>query len=325
MTPLHFERLHEAEWQELETLLTRLLALDRRKRGDPVRGERVAALYRRACEHLAIARARAYPAYLLDRLERLTADGHQVIYQQRGLDLATLRRVVLAEFPRAVRTNAGYVRVAAAVFVLPMLIVGLLVYSRPELILSVVDADTASSYQQMYSASAEAVGRLRTADTDWAMFGYYILHNVGIAFQCFAGGLFAGIGSLFYLALNGAFSGALGGYLTRQGLSSTFYPFVATHSAFELTAITLSGAAGLKIGHALIAPGVRTRGHALVIAARESVVILYGVTALLLVAAAIEAFWSSATWLPPAVKYGVAALCWTAVAAYLTFQGRREG
>ena len=50
---------------------------------------------------------------------------------------------------------------------------------------------------------------------------------------------------------------------------------------------------------------------------------LYGVVALLLVAAGIEAFWSSAQWLAPAVKYSVAALCWTAVLAYLTLQGRR--
>ena len=62
-------------------------------------------------------------------------------------------------------------------------------------------------------------------------------------------------GRLFFLAYNGAFSGALAGYLTERGLSSTFYSFIATHSAFELTAIVLSGAAGLRIGHALLAPG----------------------------------------------------------------------
>jgi len=44
---------------------------------------------------------------------------------------------------------------------------------------------------------------------------------------------------------------------------------------------------------------------------------------MLFVAAAVEAFWSSATWLPPPVKYGVAAICWTAIFAYFTFQGRR--
>jgi hypothetical protein len=44
--------------------------------------------------------------------------------------------------------------------------------------------------------------------------------------------------------------------------------------------------------------------------------------AMLLIAAAIEAFWSSASWLPHTVKYGVAAACWIAVLGYLSLQGR---
>ena len=87
----------------------------------------------------------------------------------------------------------------------------------------------------------------------------------------------------------------------------------------ELTAIVLSGAAGLRIGHALVAPDRLTRLQSLVLAARDSAVLLYGVTAMLLVAAAVEAFWSSAIWLPPAAKYASALVCWTAVLGYLTF------
>jgi hypothetical protein len=123
---------------------------------------------------------------------------------------------------------------------------------------------------------------------------------------------------------NGAFSGAIAGYLTERGMAATFYPFVATHSAFELTAIVLSGAAGLRIGHALLAPGRLTRRQALVEATQASAVVLYGVAAMLLVAAGIEAFWSSAQWLAPPIKYGVAGLCWVAVLAYFTLQGRRS-
>jgi uncharacterized membrane protein SpoIIM required for sporulation len=117
----------------------------------------------------------------------------------------------------------------------------------------------------------------------------------------------------------------MAGYLTERGLSATFYSFVVTHSAFELTAIVLSGAAGLRIGHALLAPGRLTRGESLVRATRDAMVIVYGVTAMLVVAAAIEAFWSSASWLPHAVKYGVAAACWAGVLGYLSLQGRHAG
>jgi uncharacterized membrane protein SpoIIM required for sporulation len=327
MTPLRFEQTYQDDWAELEASLDRVLG---RKAGksaprSSVSGARVSALYRRTCGHLALARARSYPAYMVDRLERLTANAHQVIYQHREFGLARLRDMVAVDFPSAVRKHTSYVAVAAATFLLPTVVIGFLVYWRPELILSVVSSDTAASFDAMYSPYADSIGRTRTATTDWMMFGFYIRNNVGVAFQCFGGGLFAGLGTLFFLAYNGAFFGALAGYLTERGLSPTFYPFIATHSAFEVTAIVLSGAAGLRIGHALLAPGRLTRLQSLVVATRDSAVLLYGVTAMLLVAAAIEAFWSSATWLPASVKYGVAGVCWTAVFGYFAFQGRRAG
>ena len=59
-------------------------------------------------------------------------------------------------------------------------------------------------------------------------------------------------------------------------------------------------------------------------AARETMVIVYGFAVMLLIAAAIEAFWSSARGIPLPFKYSVAAVCWIAVLGYLGFQGRRE-
>lgn len=329
MTPLQFEQLYQEGWQELETLLSQIVRPSAVKqktsaqKKTEVDGERLAELYRRACEHLALARARAYPAYLLDRLERITSDAHQLIYQHRGLGLSRIKQFFLADFPRAVRAHAVYVWIATAAFVLPTVVIGWLVHAQPELVLSVVDADTATSFEQMYSPDAESIGRMRTVDTDWAMFGHYIRNNITVAFQCFAGGVLAGIGSLFFLAFNGAFAGAIGGYLVERGLSSTFFSFVVTHAAFELTAIVLAGAAGLRIGHAVLAPKRQTRVQALVTAARESIVIVYGFTAMLVVAALIEAFWSSARWLPHPLKYSVAAVCWVVVLSYFLFQGRR--
>ncbi|MEO5670669.1 MAG: stage II sporulation protein M, partial [Ramlibacter sp.] len=157
---------------------------------------------------------------------------------------------------------------------------------------------------------------------DWQMFGFYIMHNIGLGFQCFAGGIFAGLGSAFFLVFNGLFLGVVGGYLVASGYADNFLSFVVTHSAFELTAIVLAGAAGLRLGHSWLAPGRLTRGESIKLAAREAVVVVYGVIGLLLVAAAVEAFWSSARWVSPMVKYGVGAGCWAAVLAYLAWQGR---
>jgi len=324
MSPLQFEQLYQNDWNELDALLAQLQG--RRRKGEtkqPISGERVAQLYRRACEHLALARARAYPAHIIERLDQLTADAHQAIYSRREFGLLRLVNLIRYDFPRSVRAHAKYVWLSTLVFVLPTLILGLLVYDRPELILSIVDAETASNFEEMYSPEAESIGRRRDANTDMAMFGFYIRNNIGVSFQCFASGLLLGIGSLFFLAFNGVYAGAIAGYLTERGLSETFYSFVVTHASFELTAIVLSGAAGLRIGHAILAPRRQTRTQALVAAARESIVMVYGVIGMLLIAAAIEAFWSSQRWIPLTVKYGVAGLCWLAVIGYLALQGRR--
>lgn len=325
MTPLAFERQYSAEWAELE----RLLEATRHPPGwaslqaDSGSALRLTTLYRRACGHLVLARDRSYPAHIVDRLDRLTAVAHQTIYGQRDLGVRQLANLAATAFPAAVRRNWRYVMVATLAFAVPTIVLGLLVYARPELILSVVSSERAAEFEEMYAPTAQSIGRSRDASADWVMFGFYIRNNIGVAFQCFAGGLFGGLGSLLFLAYNGAFAGALAGYLTDRGLSGTFYPFVATHSAFELTAIVVSGAAGLKIGHALLAPGRLTRTTALVHAAQEASVLVYGVTAMLVVAAAVEAFWSSARWLPATVKFTAAVVCWASVFAYFGWQGRR--
>ena len=313
MTPLQFETEYKGDWQELEALLKAPKTAD---------ALRLSTLYRGSCEQLALARSRAYPGYLIDRLERLTADGHQLLYKSQRLGRSGVLRIFTHDFPVAVRELRAYVWVALALLAGTGIVMGLLVYFKPSMILTLVDMDTAAEFEQMYSPAAESIGRYHNADSNWMMFGFYIQHNIGIAFQCFAGGLILGLGSLWCLITNGLQLGGITGYITARGLGGTFYAFVVTHGAFELTAIVLAGAAGLRMGYAWIAPGRQRRLDSLVAAARRSIVILYGVIGMLTIAAALEAFWSSAPWLPHSVKYSVAAVCWAAVLLYLTRQGR---
>jgi uncharacterized membrane protein SpoIIM required for sporulation len=324
MTPYEFERRYTAQWSELEALL------ESRRTGLPLASgtrpahpaQRTVELYHRACQQLAVVRSRRYPQYLLERLMRLTQLGHQQIYQSPRFAWRHVLRIVLTDFPRQVRRLRVYVLIALLVFLIPALLMGMLTARMPELIYALLDGSMVNAFDQMYGPDAESIGRLRTAQNDWVMLGYYVNHNMTIAIQCFAGGIAVGVGSLFYLAWNGAVIGAVAGYLTQRGFGSTFYPFVVTHSAFELTAIVFSGAAGLRIGHALLAPGRQRRLQALTQAAREAVVLVYGALALLLVAAVIEAFWSSAPWIPLPLKYAVAAACWLGMISWLLWQDR---
>jgi uncharacterized membrane protein SpoIIM required for sporulation len=102
----------------------------------------------------------------------------------------------------------------------------------------------------------------------------------------------------------------------------TFYPFVIGHGAFELTAITFAGAGGLKLGYALLAPGRRSRRLALLETTRASMPLVYGMTFMLLLAAFLEAFWSSGALVDPQSKLWVGALFWLLVLIYFVLGGR---
>jgi uncharacterized membrane protein SpoIIM required for sporulation len=316
MTALDFETSNEAQWSELEKAVGRT-----DKALDP---ERFLFLYRTACEHLALAQARGFPAPLVSRLSAVTARAHQIVYRQTDLGLGRIGRTLMHTFPAMVRAHRWYVLVAALVLMVPAFALGYAVAHRPDLILSMADSSTAEEFGRMYDPANPAIGRLRDAGTNWMMFGFYIANNIGIAFQCYVSGILFGVGSLYYLAFNGAFGGAVAGYVTSIGYARTFFPFIATHSAFEVTAIVLSGAAGLRIGHAVLLPGRLLRAASLQLAARETSVIIFGSAVMLVVAAAIEAFWSSAAWVSPTSKLSAAAGCWTLVALFFLRRPRAD-
>ncbi len=176
----------------------------------------------------------------------------------------------------------------------------------------------------MYSPTAEHLGRKRDADSNVLMFGFYIRNNTSIGFQTFATGLLFGLGSIFFLVFNGVYIGGVTGHLTAIGYSTPFFSFVSGHSGFELTAIVLSGAAGLKMGLALIAPGRYRRGHALRKAVKDIMPLVYGFATLFLLAAFVEAFWSSNSALPPIVKYTVGLSLIALLGVYFVFAGRNR-
>ncbi len=281
--------------------------------------------YRQLCHHLALARARGYSQPLIERLNRLTIEGRQRLYRSPSRLLHTLARFYAVEFPALVRRHLRLVAVSAGLFLGSLALMATLIQWLPDLAYSVVSPEKMIEAETMYSpAQQRRLGRERAAESDILMFGFYIRNNTGIGFRTFAGGLALGLGSLFFLLFNGVTIGAIAGHLTRIGYIETFWGFVAGHSAMELTAIILSGAAGLLLGLALIRPGRRSRLRALRENAAEAIRIVYGAATLFVIAAFIEAFWSSRTGLPFALKIGVGLALWALLITYFTWQGRQH-
>ena len=326
-----FETRHRTEWQEFERWLKILggsgsggsgssgVTLSRAEvaRQWPHR-------YRALAHHLALARDRAYSPELVDYLNQLALRGHQTLYGARSNAFNAIAGFIGTGFPQLVRKESLLVWIAIGLLFIQLIGLIALLQQYPEFVHYLASPEQLREYERMYAPANRILGPQREAGSQVMMFGFYIWNNVKIDFQCFAGGLVFGLGSIFFLLFNGMSIGAVAGHLTQLGYIQTFWGFVAGHSSWELLGAAISGAAGLKIGWALVAPGRLTRSAALKEAAIPAVRLLYGAAGMTTFAAFIEAFWSSMTSIPPEVKYAVGMGFWVLFAIYFFFAGRNR-
>ena len=318
---------YESEWRELEEWLSMRGAANagaRKPPGQaPIDDLDFASRYRRVCQHLALAHARGYSPRVLDRLEALAQRGHDVLYRPPAPRWQRLLSFFAADYPRLVRRHAAYMWISAALHFLPAIAMFVLVQYRPELVHSVFDPGQVREFERMYDPASPSHHLGRESGTNLAMFGEYIWNNISIGFRTFASGLLAGVGPIFELMFNGVVFGTVAGHLTAIGYGDPFWRFVCGHSGFELSAILIAGGAGLRLGWSLLAPGRLSRLRALIEAGRDGAYLVFGVFLLLVLAAFVEAYWSSIGWMPSSVKYSVSAAVWFGV-WYWIWRGGRD-
>ncbi|OUD14472.1 stage II sporulation protein M [Thioflexithrix psekupsensis] len=232
---------------------------------------------------------------------------------------------LIETFPQSIREHWRLIALSACLFFGSFFIMFVSVKLNPALIYSLMDYEQVAEFEMMYHPTNERIGEKRDADSNFMMFGYYIYNNISIGFRTYSSGLLFGLGTLFFILFNGIFIGTVAGYLSQLGYGTIFFSFVSGHSGPELIAIVIAGAAGLKLGQSLIAPKRYSRLQALQQAARDSLPLVYGVIVLLLVAAFIEAFWSSMMNIAPIIKYIVGLSLWLLLLLYFILGGRHRG
>lgn len=315
----------EARWQKFDDWLSQLETKPKKVKNMPPPPAppwaEMPALFRQVCADLALARQRCLSPLTVERLNNLCLRGCQHLYGGQGAMRAGLWRFFGETFPRAVRTEWRIVALCHFLFWFPFLTLLFFGDRDPRWFESTLGADGMQSLHQMYGDREAVAGARDSLGENFAMFGHYIWNNVGICFRTFAGGLLLGVGALLITLFNGIQIGAAAGYVTHAADPVAFWTFVAGHAAFELTGIILSGAAGLRMGLAIIAPGAMTRREALGAAAERAFPILIGAAMLVVAAAFIEGFWSPLRF-PPLVKYAFGIILWLLTAVYFIFSGR---
>ena len=233
-----------------------------------------------------------------------------------GASFRPVHRFLVVEFPEALGRARGWLALSTALLWVPLLVCAVGAALDPAFAAKVVSADMRALEDYYLNPTS------RSTDDNAAMAGFYVLNNVGIALRAAAAGVFGGIGTAWVLVSNGIAMGGFAGYLASVGGLGNLLRFTSGHSAWELTAITVAGAAGFRLGAALVAPGGLTRAASLRVAGPDVLRLAGGAAAMLVVAAAIEGFWSG--WvLPDWVKVGFALLQVGLVVAWLGGFARR--
>ncbi|MDR3147627.1 MAG: stage II sporulation protein M [Treponema sp.] len=315
MTEYGFVLRRDKFWREFaETLGSARLMRER--------ADRFPQDFRELSQDLNTAKAHGFDPALIERLNRMVLEGHQRLYDHRAFSPRAVVTFVSRTFPRTLRAHWRGIGAACLIFYGLALFFTLLCLRFPEMAYQVMPAYELDSLEGMYDPESSHFLTPRELSGDADMFGYYIYNNVSIAFQTFAGGVLGGLGSLFFLAYNAVFLGVAAGHIINVGFTTTFFSFIIGHSSFELTALVLSAYAGLCMGYRFFVTGGLSRGASVRRAGRETLPLITGAALLLVIAAAVEAFWSSQVLVGAGLRFVVGGLGWVLLALYIALAGR---
>jgi uncharacterized membrane protein SpoIIM required for sporulation len=268
------------DWEELDALLRR--AGTRPERLGPEGVLRLGALYRAAAADLAFARRALPQDPARRRLEELVARGRRAVYaderrRARPLDF------LAGGYWRSVAGRPAALALATALFVVPAVLALVWALSDPDAALGLVPGD--------FRQAVEPVGDTGMSRAEAAVFSSQVLtNNIQVALLAFALGITAGLGTAAILAYNGLIVGVLAGGAIGAGNGVAFLEFIFAHGLLELSLIWVAGAAGLRVGWAMISPGPRRRGVALVAEGRTAIAVAAGTIPWFVLAGLIEGF-----------------------------------
>lgn len=277
--------------------------------------QELVALYQRTASHLSYAQTNFHDSALTAQLSQQIAAAGAIVYGSRPHTLRSFGQFFTVTFPAALWRIRTFVLVSALLTLGPAIAIGAWLANSP----SAVDATAPAALRQAYVNQDFAAYYSSEPAADFATEVY--TNNIRVAALAFGTGILVCIPTAYLLITNGAGVGQAAGLFAAAGQTSKFYGLILPHGLLELTSVIIAGAAGLRLGWAVIDPGDRTRATAIGEEARRAVVLVMGVILTLAIAGMIEGF-VTGSGLPTAVRVGIGVAVEAAFLAYAVLLGR---
>src|ERR1051325_4342898 len=314
-----FIQNRKGAWQRLEDLL-KLLDRSSLRRLHREEVRELGRIYRRTSSDLAIARAESRDPRLVNYLNRLVIRAHGRIDRADAAEgRRQIRDFFARDFPRTFRRTWRYTALAFATYALFAVLAFAATTHDPDFseLAGVPAGMRESILERKPRWWQEANEANQIAATDIAT------HNIRITLNAFGYGALFGVGTLYYMALNGLAHASVLALTYRAGYGNELLTFMAGHGPLELSCVFIAGGGGLLFGTALLFPGDIPRFDNLRVRGREAIQLAVGCVPLLAVAGTIEGF-TSPTAIPPAMKFPISAVTGIALYAYLLLAGRER-
>ena len=296
-------------WDRLASLLTQS---DASGLGQLTRAElqEMALLYRQVAADLSVLRQDSTARTYAQHVNHLLARAHHIIYSGRKTNLFTLVRFLRDEYPAIFQRQIRFVLASLAVSVGWGLLGAAITSVHPEFMRMFVSAKMIATMERhhMWTESVVTVAPLATSAI--------MTNNLSVSFVVFASGIVFGLGTFFYLAVNGLMLGVVAAACRQYGMSLPLWSFVAPHGALELPSIVIAGAAGFRLGHAMLFPGALRWRDSVARGGIEATRLVSGIIPLLIVAGCLEGFFSPSQ-APIWLKFTVSGLLFSLLLMWL--------
>jgi uncharacterized membrane protein SpoIIM required for sporulation len=304
MHPDAFAATRGPAWEELASLTA--AARGRARRLPAADILRLGARYRETAADLAYARRRFGDDPVTRHLETLVVRARPLVYgapARRGSLVAYLSR----GYWRAVAERPKPLIAAWLLLLVPAVLAALWALNDPSAAGGLVPADLRSVSESQHSGLV-LHGAGEHAGVSIGIF----VNNIQVTFLAYAGGMTLGLLTGYVLVTNGILLGAVAGLSTGAGNGDDIVRLIAGHGVLELSCIAVAAAAGLRVGWALVEPGVVTRAASLRAEAARSVGIVLGTMPWLILAGLVEGFVTGTYGIAVVLPLGVAlgALYW---------------
>ncbi len=282
-----FIRENSETWTKLQNILKKLKSKGFTKVSNNDLHDFI-SLYNSSCGHLSYSRTNYGSTNTTAYLNRLVSAAHSYIYAGKSSNFRKCLNFFFVEFPLLVKKNLIFLIVAMAIFFTGFF------YS---FITTLISDENASAYlpqSVITKMETDNSGKAVIDASQGSLISSMIFtNNIKVAVTSFAAGVTV-VGTVLMLLYNSTSTviGSLAALGLIHGTGTGLWSLLLPHGFLEMFCIFLCGAAGLKIGFAIIAPGKYSRKDSLIINGRIAIKLVAGASAILVVAGLIEGFFT---------------------------------